>query len=175
MRRLALTLAAAAALTAPLLAATPASAAQTISASFRGGSGNYLATSGTDGLRHVSGSETFSQSATGANLSVSGSVSGLQPNTPYVTVPYKDGECLPLAGVTAFPSTAFVTDANGSATFATTVNAGAINPTGVLDVPDIHSVSVRQVIINGIYLPGLLKLPTIPNVGAVETCDRHPA
>lgn len=128
----------------------------------------------TDGLSQVSGTETFTQVGTGT-ITVTGSVAGLRPTTMYVTVPYFDGGCIPAAGVTAFPSSSFTTDALGSANFTGTVNPKAINPLGTFTVGQTHSVSIRQVLVQGVQVPGLpIGTPTIPNVGAVETCDHAP-
>lgn len=159
------------------LLATPvaAASASTSTARFRAGSGNYLTTSGTDNLRQVSGSVTFRQTVPGAPISASGSLSGLQPNTGYVTVPYKDGACIPAAGVTAFPSAPFYTNATGQVAFSgVTVNPAAINPLGSFNVNQTRSVSVRQLIVSSVTVPGVISTPNIPNVGAVEACDRAP-
>lgn len=72
-----------------------ASAAQSVG-TFRAGSGNFLTTSGTDGLRQVGGALTFTQSAAGQPITVSGNLTGLAPLNLYVAVPYKDGVCIPV-------------------------------------------------------------------------------
>lgn len=152
-----------------------AASASTSTARFRAGSGNYLTSSGTDNLRQVSGSVKFSQTVPGAPISASGSLSGLQPNTGYVTVPYKDGACVPAAGVTAFPSAPFYTNATGQVTFSgVTVNPAAINPLGSFNVNQTKSVSVRQLVVSSVTIPGVISTPNVPNVGAVEACDRAP-
>lgn len=173
--RFSLTVAAVLAACALSLIGTAAASASTSKATFRGGSGFYLTSSGTDGLSEVTGNVTFSQSASGAAISASGNLSGLKANTPYVTVPYKDPLCVPAVGLTAFPSKPFTTDANGKVSFSgVTVNPQAILPVGTFDVSQTHSVSVRQVILNSINLGGIIQIPTIPNGAAVETCDLHP-
>lgn len=187
LRRLVAGLAAAAALllgfapTIPASAAAPARATGT----FVAGSGNYLLVpGGTDGLSQLGGHVTFSQAGNGATIHVHGRVTGLPANSAFVAVPYKDGACLPVVGVTAFPSGAFTTNARGVAVIpaGVTVNPRAINPAGTVNVPDTHSVSVRQVVFASRPVPpvpgypnGLpAGTPTIPNGAAVEGCDRTP-
>lgn len=165
--------------------ASPAGAATSVhrTATFVAGSGNYLLVpGGTDGLSQLGGHVTVTQAKAGAPIKVTGVVTGLQATTLYVAVPYKDGECIPAAGLTAFPSGAFVTNASGVARIpaGVTVNPRAINPLGVVNVAQVHSISVRQVVLSARALPplpgypnGLPKgTPTLPNVAAVEGCDR---
>lgn len=180
----------AALLAAPLLAvlalplAAPADAATaTRRGTFVAGSGFYLAPGGgTDGLSRLGGTIAVSQASLGGVISVRGHLTGLAPRTAYVAVPYKDAYCLPVVGVTAFPSGAFTTNAAGSVTLPAgiTVNPRAINPAGAVNVVDAHSISVRQVVLAAVALPplpgypvGLPKgTPTVPNAVAVQGCDR---
>lgn len=156
--------------------AAHAAAPSTATATFRPGSGFYLSPAGgTDaGRATVSGQVTFTQAASRAPITAVGHLDGLAANTPYVVVPYKDAECLPLAGVSAFPSGSFTTDSTGAAHFSVTVNPTAIVPTGVFDVAQTKSVSVRQVVIVGTGIGGLIGVPTVPNVAMPEACDRKP-
>ncbi|WP_375424047.1 hypothetical protein [uncultured Friedmanniella sp.] len=149
-------------------------ASSTATATFRGGSGNYLTTSGTDANLQVSGQVTLRQAAPSAAITASGSLTGLRANTTYVTVPYKDGVCLPAAGVSAFPSGSFTTDGTGSVVFTVSVNPTAISPAGVFDVAQTKSVSVRQVVLSPVNGGGVVGTPTVPNVAVPEACDRHP-
>jgi len=166
----------AAAITAATLAAPATAAAYSeANATFRGGSGNFLTTSGTDGLRQVSGTLKVSQASAGAPITVRGNISGLAPSTPYVAVPYKDAICLPTPGVTAFPSGSWFTNAAGSASVNVIVNPQAINPAGDFYAIQTKSVSIRQVVIPAIALPGIpAGTPNVPNAAPPETCDRNP-
>ena len=176
----------------PLASPALASSTSQATAHFRPGSGLYLAGPGqTDGLSQLSGSVTFTQSTSGGTISVSGRVGNLAPNMLYVAVPYKDGICAPVAGVTAFPSGSFTTDGTGTATIpaGVTVNPAAINPAGTINVSEVHSVSIRQVVLTPVPLPTVpgypagvpagtpvapAQTPTVPNVAAVQGCDRQP-
>lgn len=159
-----------------LMGAGAAAPATTAVAVFNGGSGNYLTSDGTDGLRQVSGVLRFTQATDDGPITVAGRLTGLAPRTAYVGVPYKDGVCTPLPGVTAFPSGSFTTDKRGRVTVRNVVvNPQAINPAGDFDVDNTRSVSVRQVVVNAVALPGIpVGTPTVPNAAAVEACDRSP-
>lgn len=157
--------------------ASPAIAATTTrTANFVAGSPLYVL-GGTSGPFNttVKGNSTFQQ--VGTTITAHGHVEGLRPNTAYVTVAYKDDGCLPTPGLTAFPSAAFTTNAVGKATFTVTVNPMSINPVGTLSVPQIKSISIRQVLINSVAIPYYIPnnpypaSPTIPNVAYVEACD----
>ncbi len=164
-------------------AALGASAASTASAAaaravgtFRAGSGNFLTTTGTDGLRQVGGTLTFTQIGANKAITVNGRLGGLAPRNLYVAVPYKDAVCAPTPGVTAFPSGTLYTDAQGKAVVANvTVNPAAINPAGSFTVSETRSVSVRQAIVTSVALPGIpVGTPTVPNGAQPEACDRSP-
>ncbi len=130
----------------------------------------------TDGLRPVSGSVTFTQVGNGT-ITVTGRLSGLEPSKGYVAVPYKDAMCLPTPGITAFPTGAFYTDSTGRVRIpaGVTVNPQAINPTGQFTVQQTKSVSVRQIVISAVNLPGIpAGTPTVPNVVRPEACDVSP-
>lgn len=162
-----------------LLALAPsaeAAAPVRATATFVGGSGSYLTGAGTDGLRRVSGQVQLRQTKPGATITARGDLTGLAPTTTYVAVPYRDGFCTPVPGVTAYPSGPFTTDRAGRARFATKVNPRAVNPAGRFDVRDTRSVSVRQVVISSVALPGIpVGTPTVPNVAQPEACDKTPA
>ncbi len=164
---------AAAALAAP---APATESAATADARFRPGSGSFLTTTGTDGLRQVGGTLRFTQSGTGQPITVNGSLTGLAPRNLYVAVPYKDGVCLPTPGVTAFPSGTFYTDTAGRARVSNVkVDPAAVNPAGTFNVNETRSVSVRQAIVTSVALPGIpVGTPTVPNGAQPEACDRNP-
>jgi hypothetical protein len=154
---------------------TAHAAGSTADATFTARSGFYLTTDGTDaGVKTIAGHVKFSQAAASAPITATGHLTGLRARTTYVTVPYKDAECLPLAGVTAFPSGPFTSDANGTADFSVTVNPTALVPVGAFDVSQTASVSVRQVVVSSLNLGGLVGTPTVPNVAMPEACDRSP-
>lgn len=139
-------------------------------AEFVGGSGVYLTTDGTDGpTAQPTGWVTFRQKATGKRITASGRVFGLEPNKSYVVVPYKDANCLPAVGVTAFPSVAIQADRKGRIKFNNRlVNPAGINPAGSFNVAETRSVSVREVVVS---IPGVI---TIPNGAEVKACDESP-
>jgi len=125
--------------------------------------------------RQLAGSVKFSQAGSGAPITVNGRISGLNPNTPYVTVAYIDNVCLPTPGVTAFPSGGFWANSSGVAAVNTTVNPQGVNPVGQFDVIQTESVSVRQVLVSGITVPGTpIVTPNIPNAAPPEACDQAP-
>jgi hypothetical protein len=126
----------------------------------------------TDGLFPVSGTVKFTQSVPGAPITASGTVTGLPPNTAHTTVLYKDGACLPLVGVSAFPSGAFFTDATGSATFSVPLQPNALNPVGSVNVNQTRSVSIRSLLVNSVVVPGVISTPNIPNGAAVQACAK---
>ena len=168
-------LVAAAVAAASLAVPAAASAYSEANATFRAGSGNFLLTSGTDGLRTVGGTLKVAQANAGAPIRVTGSVSGLAASTPYVAVPYKDAICLPTPGVTAFPSGSWMTNAQGSATVNVVVNPQAIESRRRLYAIQTRSVSIRQAIVSAVTVPGIpIGTPTVPNAAPPETCDRAP-
>jgi len=162
---------------APPASATNAAAIRS-RGTFVGGSGSYLTTAdGTDGLRQVSGQITFSQNKRGGTITVNGRLSGLEAHRLYVAVPYKDGSCIPLPGITAFPSGTFYTNRNGRAFISgVKVNPTAINPAGSFSVRDTQSASVRQAIVSSVALPGIpVGTPVVPNIVQPEACDKSPS
>lgn len=109
------------------------------------------------------GTAKFTQ--VGPKVVMNAAITGLRPFTQYVVVPYKDGACIPAAGITAFPSPFFTTDNVGSAKLVNyAINPAGINPLGALSVPEINSVSIRQVVITVLGF-------TIPDASQTEACD----
>jgi hypothetical protein len=115
---------------------------------------------------------TFSQPTGGGAITGRVHETGLGPNKAYVVVPYTDGACIPDPGGTAFPSSRFVTDNNGNADASVTVTPNAINPLGQLDLRNVHSISTREVLVNGI-VTGPINGPNVPTP-ITETCDTAP-
>lgn len=125
------------------------------------------------------GTFRFFQEEDAANLNdvtVKGSVTGLRPFSSYVTVLYVDGVCAPTPSVTAFPSAVFTTDETGSATLnKLPLNPQAINALRTFDIEDTLSVSIRDVVMPGQTLDGSpVTVPTLPNGGETEACDKDP-
>ncbi|MDA0178720.1 superoxide dismutase family protein [Solirubrobacter phytolaccae] len=117
------------------------------------------------------GTVTFRQTDNGP-ITATGTVTGLTANRAYLTVPYSDGVCAPLPGVTAFPSATWTTNANGAATFSVTVNPQAINPLAMFTLDQTHSISIREALVPG-QTTGPLTTPSIPNP-ITEACDTDP-
>lgn len=135
--------------------------------------GTFVSGSSTDRLRSVDGKVKFTQPKKNGTITVSGNLSGLEANKLYVAVPYKDGACLPTPGITAFPSGAFQTNGTGAVVIpnGVTVNPKAINPLGTFNVSQTRSISVRQVVIQAVSVPGIpAGTPTVPNIVQPEAC-----
>jgi hypothetical protein len=119
------------------------------------------------------GTVVFSQPSGGGPITGVVNITGLAPSKAYLVVPYTDPVCAPTPGVTAFPSSRFVTDTAGNArNVAVTVTPNAINPLATLDLTTVKSVSTREVLVQG----GQSGPVTIPNVPTpiTEACDPAP-
>lgn len=115
------------------------------------------------------GSATFKQRGPAAKIIGNVHLRGMKPSTSYVAVPYVDPFCTPAPGVTAYPSSQFVTDSTGTYIGPITVNPAAVNPLATLDISKVKSVSIRGVLAS----PPPPAPPTVPDP-VFESCDTMP-
>ncbi len=88
---------------------------------------------------------------------------------------YKDGVCLPTPGVTAFPSGGSWCQLGRRGGGQHDRQRAGVKPAGEFDAIQTEAVSVRQVLVSGITVPGTpIGTPNVPNAAPPEACDQAP-